>query len=126
MRDHRRPSGHRRPGGLRQPAANQADRPPDATALRFRAVTAETRSDFESFFAARGAPHFCWCMVWRRTAEEAKHHTGPDRRRQMMTRLDAGTPIGLLAYDGDKPVGVGLDRPARNLPQSRRTAGRAG
>ncbi len=72
--------------------------------LTFRPVADETRADFEAFFSARGAPHFCWCMVWRRTAEEAKHHTGPDRKRQMMQRLDAGTPIGLLAYDGDDPV----------------------
>ena len=43
-------------------------------------------------------------MVWRRTAAEAKHHAGPDRKRQMMQRLDAGMPIGLLAYDADTPV----------------------
>ena len=73
--------------------------------LTFRPVTPETRGDFEAFFSSPGAPHFCWCMVWRRSSEEAKHHTGPDRRRQMMQRLDAGTPIGVLAYDGTTPVG---------------------
>lgn len=44
-------------------------------------------------------------MVWRRSPEEARNHAGPDRRRQMMKRLDAGTPVGLLAYDGATPVG---------------------
>jgi GNAT superfamily N-acetyltransferase len=73
-------------------------------ALRFRAVTKATRGDFEAFFSSPGAPHYCWCMVWRRSSEEAKHHDGPDRKRQMMERLDRGTPIGLLAYSGKEPV----------------------
>ncbi len=80
-------------------------KPAPVSDLTFRPVTPETRRDFESFFASRGAPHFCWCMVWRRSSEEAREHTGPDRRRQMMKRLDAGTTIGVLAYDGAMPVG---------------------
>ena len=76
----------------------------DPDRLVFRAVDSATRDDFERFFAAPGAPHFCWCMVWRRSSAEAKHHDGPSRRGQMMRRLDAGTPIGLLAYDGAEPV----------------------
>jgi GNAT superfamily N-acetyltransferase len=76
----------------------------DGAALIFRAVTKATRADFESFFSSPGAPHYCWCMVWRRTAEEAKHHDGPNRKRQMMRRLDRGTPIGLLAYLDKEPV----------------------
>ncbi len=43
-------------------------------------------------------------MVWRRTAEEAKHHDGPSRKRQMMSRIAAGTPVGLIAYQGNEPV----------------------
>lgn len=43
-------------------------------------------------------------MVWRRTSAEAKNNDGANRKRQMMARLDAGTFIGLLAYEGEKPV----------------------
>ncbi len=74
-------------------------------ALSFREVSQATRGEFEAFFNAPGAPKYCWCMVWRRTAQEAKHHTGPDRHRQMMQRIAAGTPIGLIAYDGETAVG---------------------
>jgi GNAT superfamily N-acetyltransferase len=72
--------------------------------LTFRPVTAETRADFEAFFSSPGAPHFCWCMVWRRSTEESHRHTPADRRRQMMERLDRQTSVGLLAYDGTAPV----------------------
>jgi len=73
-------------------------------ALTFHPVTKANRADFEAFFSARGAPHFCWCMVWRRTSAEAKLKTPADRKRMMMQRIAAGVPIGLLAYDGDAPV----------------------
>ena len=43
-------------------------------------------------------------MVWRRTPEEGRHHTGPDRKRQMKARVDRGVPVGLLAYADGKPV----------------------
>ena len=77
---------------------------PGGGPLTFRPVTAENRADFARLFSAPGAPHYCWCMVWRRTAEEARHHTGPDRRRQMMQRIAAGVPVGLIAYAGDEPA----------------------
>jgi len=77
---------------------------PDLDRLTFRPVTSATWADFEALFTSRGAPRHCWCMVWRRTAEEARHHTGPDRKRQMHQRVTAGAPVGLLAYTGEAPV----------------------
>jgi hypothetical protein len=70
-----------------------------------RPVTSANRRDFETFFSAPGAPKWCWCMVWRRSAAEAKRNDPANRKRQMMKRIAAGVPIGLLAYDGDQPVG---------------------
>jgi hypothetical protein len=72
--------------------------------LTFRPVTKATWSDFEAFFESPGAPKYCWCMAWRRTAEEAKHHDGANRKRQMKARVDVGVPVGLLAYDGNEAV----------------------
>lgn len=76
-----------------------------ARRLTFHAVTRESVAEFEAFFTSRGAPHYCWCMVWRRSTEESHHHTPADRKRQMMARIEAGNPIGLIAYDGEDPVG---------------------
>ena len=73
--------------------------------LSFRTVTEATRADFEALFSAPGAPKWCWCMVWRRSSAEAKQSDPANRKRQMMKRIGAGTPVGLLAYDGKAPVG---------------------
>ncbi|HVY19343.1 MAG TPA: GNAT family N-acetyltransferase [Bauldia sp.] len=73
--------------------------------LTFREVTPATIPDFEAFFSAPGAPHFCWCIVWRRTTEESHHHQPADRKAQMLKRICAGTPVGLVAYDGDTAAG---------------------
>lgn len=77
---------------------------PAPAELTFRPVDETTVADFEALFTAPGAPKYCWCMVWRRSSAEAKHHDGESRRRQMMERIAAGVPVGLLAYDAAKPV----------------------
>src|SRR4051812_26465459 len=76
--------------------------PTDLAGLTFAPVTNWT--EFEAFFEQPGAPKYCYCMVWRRTSEEARHHDGPDRKRQMKKRIDAGVPVGLLACLDGKPV----------------------
>jgi predicted GNAT family acetyltransferase len=73
--------------------------------LTFREVTPTTLPEFEAFFSSPGAPHFCWCMVWRRTTEESHHNKPADRKAQMLKRIRANTPIGLIAYDGETPAG---------------------
>jgi GNAT superfamily N-acetyltransferase len=78
--------------------------PSDFDALTFRPVDRDTRAAFEAFFASRGAPHHCWCMVWRRTTTEAHAHQPADRKRQMMDRLARDTPVGLLAWLGEEVV----------------------
>jgi predicted GNAT family acetyltransferase len=44
-------------------------------------------------------------MVWRRTAEEARHRDGPSRKGQMLKRIAAGVPVGLLAHRHGEAVG---------------------
>ena len=74
------------------------------TTLRFAAVTPETVADFERLFEAPGSPKFCWCMVWRATAEEGRGTSGQVRRQQMLRRIADGVPVGLIGYDGEAPV----------------------
>ena len=73
--------------------------------LVFTPVTAANSDAFEAFFSTPGAPKHCWCMVWRRTTAEAKLQAPAERRRMMLERINAGTPVGLLAYDGEMPIG---------------------
>jgi hypothetical protein len=90
----------------------------DAGALTFMPVTEATWPRFEAFFESPGAPKHCWCMVWRRTTEEARLQAGPDRKRMMQERVAAGTPVGLLACIGERTVGwvsIGPRDSHRNL-----------
>lgn len=84
-------------------------KPSPSPALTFRPVTTATRDDFEQLFTQPGAPSYCWCMVWRRTSEEAKQHGGADRKQQMWKRIAASTPIGLIGYiDGEPRAWVSI------------------
>lgn len=58
-------------------------------------------------------------MVWRRTSAEAKTNDAASRKRQIMARIDEGTPVGLIAYDAaERPfawVSVAPRESYRNL-----------
>jgi hypothetical protein len=73
-------------------------------ALHFRAVDRSTWADFERLFEARGGPKYCWCMAWRVTPEEARRHDGPSRKKAMRQRVQAGVPVGILAYRDGQPA----------------------
>ena len=66
-------------------------------------VTPDRWPDMARLFEARGAPHYCWCMVYR--APDNPRLSNDEKRDRMAGLVSAGTPVGLLAYDGDDPVG---------------------
>lgn len=72
--------------------------------LAFKPVTRATAGDFEALFAGSGGPRPCWCMTWRATPDELKDNKGPARRKQMLGRIEAGVPVGLLGYAEGEPV----------------------
>ncbi len=72
--------------------------------LDFRPVTAASWDDFEALFEARGGPKYCWCMLWRATPEERRTTRGAARKPLIRQRIEAGVPVGLLAYEAGQPV----------------------
>jgi GNAT superfamily N-acetyltransferase len=72
--------------------------------LSFKPVTKTNWPDFEALFETPGAPKYCWCMSWRTTSEEAKHHSGPERKPMMKARVMDGTTVGLVGYLAGEPV----------------------
>lgn len=62
-------------------------------------------ADLETLFESRGGPKHCWCMVWRRSSEEARNQDGAFRKSLLRTRVEQEIPIGLLAYLDQKPAG---------------------
>jgi GNAT superfamily N-acetyltransferase len=72
--------------------------------LTFKPVTARTVGDFEALFGAKGGPNWCWCMAFRATSAELKDAKSPDRKQQMLDRINGGVPVGLVGYDRGTPV----------------------
>jgi GNAT superfamily N-acetyltransferase len=66
-------------------------------------VTRRSWPDFERLFLARGSPHYCWCNIHR--FRDAHLIGGDEKRARMRALVMAGTPIGVLAYDGQDAVG---------------------
>lgn len=72
-------------------------------------VTPERWADMRTLFEQRGprgghrnTPAYgCWCMYWR---DRSLEH-GEPKRRAMEELVGGGSEPGLLAYDGDEPIG---------------------
>jgi predicted GNAT family acetyltransferase len=66
-------------------------------------VSKKTWADFERLFSATGAPHFCWCTLYR--FRNAPQMDKAEKSESMAELVGEQTPIGVLAYDGDEAVG---------------------
>ena len=73
--------------------------------LTFRAVEATTWPDFERLFSSRGAPHYCWCQVFRSTPGTARQADRTESKAAMCERIHQGMQVGVLAYADDVPIG---------------------
>jgi len=72
--------------------------------LVVRPLTPDLWPALESLFGPRGACNGCWCMYWRigpeyRTRDRARN------KAALRAIVKAGPPPGLIAFDGDLPVG---------------------
>ncbi|WP_419907837.1 N-acetyltransferase family protein [Hoeflea sp.] len=58
-------------------------------------------ADLEALFEARGGPHYCWCMAWRSKPPDKDKAS---LKAALHQRVNDGTPIGIIGYDGNRPV----------------------
>ena len=79
--------------------------PPPGPSEPFRvaAVGKAEWPDLCRLFEQRGGPHYCWCMVWREMPSTDRGDKAA-KKAQMLKRVEAGTPVGLLGYLGDAAV----------------------
>jgi GNAT superfamily N-acetyltransferase len=72
--------------------------------LTIRPLTTSLWPDLEALFGKAGASNGCWCMYWRIGPE---YHKRPREKNKSVFRkiVKQGPPPGLLAFDGDQPVG---------------------
>jgi len=75
------------------------------SSLAFHPLTAERWPDLVELFGQRGACGGCWCMWWRLGRAEFERKKGAGNKRALHKIVNAGPPPGLLAYQGEEPVG---------------------
>jgi GNAT superfamily N-acetyltransferase len=71
----------------------------------FAPLTPDRWGDLEALFAGNGACDGCWCMWWRQTQREFSTKQGDENRAALKGIVDSGEVPGILAYDGNRPVG---------------------
>jgi GNAT superfamily N-acetyltransferase len=80
-------------------------------------LTPERWADFEALMGAKGGTGGCWCMLWRQTKAEHDKNAGKANRAAMQAIVERGEAPGLLAYDGDQPVGWISVAPRASFPR---------
>jgi GNAT superfamily N-acetyltransferase len=77
--------------------------------IQVRPAAADRWSDLVTVFGRRGEdPSWCWCRLFLRPAisESAASVPGQDNRDALYQEITrAAVPPGLIAYDGNQPVG---------------------
>jgi GNAT superfamily N-acetyltransferase len=94
--------------------------------LKFHKLTPERWADLEALFGQRGACGGCWCMWWRLKRSEFQSRKGAKNKRAFKAIVESGEAPGILAYDGDLPVGWCALGPRERYPvlERSRTLGR--
>src|SRR5690606_2056410 len=88
---------------------------------RTEPLTADRWPDLVAVFGANGAYGGCWCMYFRRTGRELAAGSGAGNREALRALVEAGEPQGVLAYDGDQPVGWVAVAPRAGYARLRRS-----
>jgi GNAT superfamily N-acetyltransferase len=76
-----------------------------APSLEFHPLTPDRWPDLVALFDHHGNPGYCWCMTWRLTGSQYKQLDSAGRRQALEIKVKAGTPTGILAYQGGEPIG---------------------
>ena len=83
--------------------------------LTIRALTPDLWPALVDLFGKNGACNGCWCMYWR--IGNAYTRTPREKNRAAFRKVvNVGPPPGLLAFDGDLPVGWCQLTPRTSLP----------
>jgi GNAT superfamily N-acetyltransferase len=73
--------------------------------LEFHPVTAERLPDLARFSEQHGKFRYCSCMRWRMKSTEYQRSDKEERVAALDALVTEGTPVGVLAYADEEPVG---------------------
>jgi GNAT superfamily N-acetyltransferase len=83
--------------------------------LDIRPLTPDLWPALVDLFGKRGACNGCWCMYWR-IGSQYRKRASEDNRRDFEQVVRKGPPPGLLAFEGEVPVGWCQVTPRDALP----------
>lgn len=112
--------GHREVGPLRYVDSMATVIPTTHPSLTVIPAAQAPFTDVEAVFGTRGDPAHCWCQWYKLPGKAWREGAGGDEalRDRLATQLAADGPgTGLLAYDGDEPVGWCAVEPRPALPR---------
>ena len=90
--------------------------------ISFRTLSPDGWPALEDLFGPeRGASGGCWCMWWRLSSAEFGDRQRDARRDAFRALIDNGTPLGVLAFEGDRAVGWCAIGPRSTLPKLQRS-----
>src|SRR5208337_1817689 len=95
-----------------------------ALQLQFRPVTDETRTDLSLFLQRNPAFRECSCMKWRLRSAVFMRMGSKERTGALKSLVAGGTPVGILAYSNDVPVGWCSIAPRRGYRALEKSTGR--
>lgn len=72
--------------------------------LTYHPVTPARWDDLVRLFEHHGNPGYCWCTYWRLPANEYSSLNSAGRKAVLAEKVGAGQPVGLLAYQDERPV----------------------
>ena len=85
--------------------------------LHIHPLTPDLIHDFLTLFGPSGACYGCWCQHFRIRPKDRQALSGDAKRDLMIARINEGPPPGLIAFQGDDPVGWMQIGPRADVPE---------
>lgn len=82
--------------------------------VKFSPLTPDRWDDLEVLFGERGACGGCWCMWWKLSRADWTAGKGMKNKNALKKIVKSGISPGIIAYDGDSPVGWCAIEPREN------------
>jgi GNAT superfamily N-acetyltransferase len=89
--------------------------------LSFHPLTPDRWAEIETLFGPRGACGGCWCMAWRLSPADFNRQKGDGNRRALRALVAKGEPTGILACEGELPIGWCAVAPREATPRLERS-----
>ena len=87
----------------------------------FHPLTPDRWDDLARLFGPKGACGGCWCMWWRAAPADFRAGRSGGNRRAFRALVRSGAEPGVLAYEGDEPVGWCAIAPREAYPRLARS-----